>query len=315
MHTALCTVAIVRQSDFMKKFIITFIITICLLGSQFTNVQANRLTIVASIFPLYDFAREVAGTAADVKLLLPPGVDPHSWEPRPSDIVDLSQADIFMYTSKRMEPWADNIARAVKGRGVALVQVMDSPGFPKTVDGNGDSGKDPHFWLDLSLSARTVQMTGELFADKDPENRDSYIANAQAYALKLKQLDKDFMTGLKGCDSQYLVTGGHGAFGHLTNKYGLKQLSVYGLNPDAEPTPRHLARVVKVVKDNKIKTIFSEELMNPRMTQVLSLETGARVMVLNPGANLTADQWREGLTFLKIMGNNLDTLMEGLECE
>src|SRR5680860_1004366 len=89
---------------------------------------SDRLTVVASVFPLYDFAREVAGTAADVRLLLPPGVDPHSWEPRPSDIVDLSQADIFVYTSERMEPWADNFAKAVQGRGVALVQVMDSPG-------------------------------------------------------------------------------------------------------------------------------------------------------------------------------------------
>ena len=192
---------------------------------------------------------------------------------------------------------------------------MDSPGFPSTVDGGQDNEKDPHFWLDLSLSAHTVQMVGELIASQDPENKDSYIANARAYARKLEQLDQDFMTGLKECGSRHLVTGGHAAFGHLTLKYGLQQLSVYGLSPDAEPTPRHLAGIVKVVKDNKVHTIFSEELMNPRMAQVLSEETGARVMVLNPGANLTAAQWQEGLTFLEIMGRNLNTLREGLECD
>ena len=220
-----------------------------------------------------------------------------------------------MYTSERMEPWADNIARAVQGRGVALVQVMDSPDFTSTVGSGQDHGEDPHFWLDLSLSARTVEMIGRQLASQDPENMDLYIANARTYVNRLEQLDQDFMAGLKECGSRRLVTGGHAAFGHLARRYGIEQLSVYGLSPDAEPTPRHLASIVNVVKENKVHTIFSEELMNPRMAQVLSQETGAKVMVLNPGANLTAAQWREGLTFLEIMDRNLKTLREGLECD
>ncbi len=297
---------------------------LCLILSQFAHVQADRLTVVASVFPLYDFAREVAGPQADVRLLLPPGVDPHSWEPKPSDIVDLSQADLFLYTSERMEPWASSIARAVRGRGVALVQIMDSLGFPNNeeryasvniVDGDQDHGEDPHFWLDLNLSARAVKRIGHLLAGQDPENKDQYITNALVYSRRLDQLDEVFMADLKECGSRRLVTGGHAAFGHLTRRYGLEQISVYGLSPDAEPTPRHLAGIVTLVKENNIQTIFSEELMNPRMAQVLSLETGARVMVLIPGGNLTAAQWREGMTFLDIMGRNLNTLMEGLDCE
>ena len=220
-----------------------------------------------------------------------------------------------MYTSDRMEPWADNIARAVQGQRIVLLQVMDSPDFTSAVDSGQNHGEDPHFWLDLSLSARAVEMMGRQFASQDPENRDSYLANARTYARRLEQLDQDFMTGLKECGSRLLVTGGHAAFGHLARRYGIEQLSVYGLSPDAEPTPRHLAGIANVVKENKVHTIFSEELMNPRMAQVLSQETGAKVMVLNPGANLTAAQWREGLTFLEIMGRNLNTLREGLECD
>ncbi len=301
---------------------ITVIVSLTVLSPS--RIMADRLTVVASVFPLYDFAREVAGPQADVRLLLPPGVDPHSWEPRPSDIVDLSQADLFLYTSERMEPWASSIARAVRGRGVALVQVMDSLGFPNNeerygsvniVDGGQDHGEDPHFWLDLNLSARTVKRIGHLLAGQDPENKDQYITNALVYSRRLDQLDEVFMAGLKECGSRRLVTGGHAAFGHLTRRYSLEQISVYGLSPDAEPTPRHLAGIVTLVKENNIQTIFSEELMNPRMAQVLSLETGARVMVLIPGGNLTAAQWREGMTFLDIMGRNLNTLMEGLDCE
>jgi zinc transport system substrate-binding protein len=280
--------------------------------------------VVASVFPLFDFAREVVGPAADVRLLLPPGVDPHSWEPKPSDIVQLSRADIFLYTSERMEPWAGNLAKAVSGRGITLVQVMDSLGFsgPKDlhdeaniVDGGQDHGVDPHFWLNLSLSARTVMIFGNLLTNLDTTNRDIYSGNALVYADKLKQLDDAFLAGLKECGSRQLVMGGHAAFGYLTQRYGLEHVSVYGLSPDAEPTPRHLAGIVSVIKENNVQTVFSEELMNPRMTEVLSQETGARIMVLNPGANLTIAQWQEGLTFLKIMGRNLDTLREGLDCD
>jgi len=283
-----------------------------------SGVRADRLTVVASVFPLYDFAREVAGSAAEVRLLLPPGVEPHSWEPKPSDILELSRADIFVYTSIIMEPWAGGIAAAVAGNNILIVPIMDSLGFPHPQAGQDEDhtyGEDPHFWLDLSLSERTVKIMEDLLIREDPANRNHYVANAGIYADRLHQLDTAFMSGLMDCASRHLVTGGHAAFGHLTRRYGLKQVSVYGLSPDAEPTPRHLAAVVNEVKNYNVRTIFSEELVNPRMAEVLSRETGAGVMILNPGGNLTTAQWREGLTFLHIMERNLKTLREGLDCE
>ncbi len=224
--------------------------------------------------------------------------------------MDLSGADIFLYTSDRLEPWAATISRAVADRGVSLVQVMDDP----AISGDSRDG-DPHFWLDLSLSTRAVRLIGDLLAGRDAANRDLYLANTQRYAAELESLDREYLKGLKNCGTRKLVTGGHAAFGHLARRYGLDQISVYGLSPDAEPSPRHLAGIVSAVKEYDVATIFSEELMNPRMAQVLARETGAGILVLNPGANLTAAQWREGLTFLTIMRRNLGTLREGLSCE
>jgi zinc transport system substrate-binding protein len=289
-----------------------------------SGANAGRLTVVASVFPLFDFAREVAGSAADVRLLLPPGVDPHSWEPRPSDIVELSRADIFLYTSEKMEPWAGTFARTVRSKFTIFAEVMDGLGFSRTdenhvsadiIDGGQDHAEDPHFWLNLSLSARAIEVIGRALAETDPENEDLYRSNTDYYASKLMELDEMFQAGLKTCGSRQLVTGGHAAFGHLARRYRLEQISVYGLSPDAEPSPRHLAGIVSAVKENNVRTVFSEELMNPRMAEVLSQETGAKVMSLNPGANLTADQWRGGITFIDIMKRNLETLREGLACE
>ena len=296
----------------------------CLMIISPQNVDADRLTVVASVFPLYDFAREEAGSAADVHILLPPGVDPHSWEPKPSDIVKLSRADVFLYISEKMEPWAGTFAKSIRKNNTISVEILDRLGLVRpdehhvsanAANGEHDHGEDPHFWMDLTLSARAVVMIGQILAKSDPLNAELYRSNADLYAAKLKEMDKQFLEGLKDCASRQMVTGGHAAFGHLTRRYELEQISVYGLSPDAEPSPRHLAEIVKLVKENNIRTIFSEELMNPKMTEVLSRETGTKVLILNPAGNLAPDQWQRGATFLHIMKNNLDTLREGLYCE
>jgi zinc transport system substrate-binding protein len=318
----------------MKKFSFLSIIIPWFLVTQFSYVQADRLTVVASVFPLFDFAREVAGPAADVRLLLPPGVDPHSWEPKPSDILEFSRADIILYTSDRMEPWAGTFVKSVRKRDTISVEIMDrlelmehhEAGGPEedhhdehledeVHEGEHHHGEDPHFWMNLFHSARAVQVIGQVLANSDPKNAELYRSNASSSAARLKKLDERFMTGLKDCASRQIVTGGHAAFGHLARRYGLEQISVYGLSPDAEPSPRHLAEIVQLVKENNIQTIFSEELMNPRMAEVLSRETGTKVLVLNPAGNLSPDQWARGTTFLHIMESNLATLREGLYCD
>jgi len=299
----------------MKKHTVVISVTL-MLAMLFlaSGVRADRLTVVASVFPLYEFARAVGGQEVQVNLLLPPGVDPHSWEPKPSDILKLSRADIFLYISDGMEPWAGSIAAALTGDNLLIVPVLDRLGLTRSNPGAA-AGEDPHFWLDLSLSKRTVKMIEELFRGRDPANGNRYAANSGIYATRLDRLDAAFTAGLKQCASRHLVTGGHAAFGYMVRRYGLEQTSVYGLSPDAEPTPRHLAAVVSAVKKYGVSTIFSEELVNPRMAEVLSRETGANVVVLNPGGNLTAAQWREGMTFLDLMGRNLENLREGLHCE
>lgn len=309
----------------MKAFLkLISAILLCSIPALASGADSDRLTVVASVFPLFDFAREVGGSAADVHLLLPPGVDPHSWEPRPSDILELSRADIFLYTSERIQPWAGTFARSIGNRDTVSIEILNAPGFSRpdeqndskgTVNGGHDYSEDPHFWMDLALSSHAVQVIGEVLAKSDPENGGLYLSNARIYSGKLDKLDKALMTGLTDCAFKKLVSGGHAAFGYLARRYGLEQISVYGLSPDAEPSPRHLARIVKLVKNNDIRTVFSEELMNPKMAMVLSQETGTRVLILNPAGNLTASQFEQGVTFLDIMERNLKTLKEGLYCE
>lgn len=308
----------------MERSRIAIAMILFILVTLVSKVQADRLTVVASVYPLFDFAREVAGPDVNVKMLLPAGVEPHSWEPKPSDIVAVSKADIFLYVSQTMEPWAHDLVRAVGGRNITFVEVMDSLGFQhpgenhgsaRAVENGHNHEDDPHFWLDLSLSARTVEMIGRLFGKEDPDNRYGYIERSRAYARRLEELDRDFNVGLKNCRFRRFVTGGHSAFGHLAKRYNLIQISLYGISPDSEPTPAHLASVAETMRRKNLDVVFFEEMVNPRLAQVLASEIGASTRVLTPAGNLTAGRMKQGVSFIRVMEENLQSLREGLYCE
>jgi zinc transport system substrate-binding protein len=306
------------------RLVFNIAISVIILVHLPLHTEADRLRVVASVFPLYDFAREIAGTDADVRMLLPAGVEPHSWEPKPSDIVAVSKSDIFLYVSEAMEPWAHSLVSAVAGRDVAMVEVMDRLGLQgtgssyehgKIEDGPVGIEGDPHFWLDLSLSARAVEMIGNLLAEEDPGSGGRYAARAQAYTRRLEELDRAFSKGLKNCRIRKFVTGGHSAFGHLAKRYDLEQISLYGVSPDSEPTPAHLASVSVIMKKENLDVVFFEEMVNPRLARVLASEVGASTTVLTPAGNLTAERINQGITFIQIMEENLQNLRKGLYCE
>ena len=287
--------------------------------------QAGRLQVMASIYPLYDFAREVGGPETDVELLLPPGASPHTWEPRPSDIVRLSRADLFLYVGSGMEPWAERLLKAApEKKGIHVMAMLKELGIP---DGEGshdpqdargtDHGHavDPHFWLDFTLAARSVRAMGERMASLNPAGARGFAGRAGAYANRLLALDKRFAEGLSRCRTRVLVTGGHSSFGYLAGRYGLTQIPLYGISPDAEPTPAWLASVVRKAREESINAIFFEEMISPRLAEVLASEIGARTLLLTPAGNITSRRHAEGAGFIRIMEENLAALREGLACE
>jgi len=308
------------KSNFV--FLLIFSLTAALAPA--VPARADRLNVMASIFPLYEFAREVAGEDADVDILLPPGASPHTWEPRPSDIVRISRADLFLYVSQEMEPWAGNLLQAAGEKDLLRMEVVKTVGIQGSGDhhdldgGNGNDHHhpaDPHFWLDFSLAARAVTAIGKTMAVLDAANAPRFTARAEEYSLRLMALDREFEKGLAHCRTRIFVTGGHSAFGYLAKRYGLVQIPLYGLSPDAEPTPAYLASVVRKMEDEGIKVVFFEEMVSPRLAGVLATEAGASTMLLVPAGNITARRDKEGATFIGIMKENLSTLREGLSCE
>jgi len=291
----------------------------------------KKLQVVTSLFPLQEMARAVGGERVNVDLLLPPGAEPHSWEPKPSDIIILTKADIFIYLGAGMEPWVQNILHGINhGINRSSLKVVEASQGLATIknreetdddekghhdDGHQHGPMDPHLWLDFSYDQIIVSKIAKAFSELDPAGKDIYTQNASQYQKKLAQLDRHYEEGLKGCQNRKIFFGGHSAFAYLAKRYHLEQVPLYGVSPDAEPSPKILAQTIDLARNLKIKTIFFEELVNDRLARVLAEEVGAGTLALNPGANITREQAKSGTTFLSLMEKNLENLRKGLICE
>lgn len=300
------------------------------------NIQsegAHKLRVVASLYPLYDFVRNIGREKVEAALLLPPGVEPHSFEPKPADVVRLNTADLFIYTNKYMEPWVEDIIKGIdnkktmvldSSRGIVFMEEEGEDGERKESghhkeggahkEGHGHAGMDPHIWLDLGNAIRMVDNIRDGLIQKDPVNRDYYQRNADEYKVELDGLDRKYRQGLSSCKKRIFINGGHFAFGYLAKRYGLTYMSAYGFSPDAEPMPGQLAKISKLLKQQGLKYIFYEELLMPRVAETLARETGAQLLFLHGAHNISKEEFEKGVSFIAIMEKNLENLEMGLQC-
>ena len=282
----------------------------------------GRLQVVTTLFPLYDFARIIGGDRAKVTLLLPPGVEPHSFEPRPEDVVRVNRADLFVYTNAAMEPWGGNIISGLDrgkvavvegGKGIVLMQGAVSDQRRGEHDAHEGKGGDPHIWLDFDNARTIARNILAAYVARDPGNKAFYEQNATKLDGQLAALDHRFKETLAQCPKKVLLHGGHYAFGYLARRYGLKYISASGVNADAEPTPAKLAELVQVMRREHLNYVYTEELLSPRIAETIARETGAKVLMLRAGHNVTRDDLEGGVSFISLMEENLRNLKTGLQ--
>jgi zinc transport system substrate-binding protein len=287
---------------------------------------AAKVKVVTSIFPTYDFARQVGGELVEVTLLLPPGVEAHGFAPTPRDMVIISQADVFVYTGEAMEPWVADLLRGVDNKNLLVIDtsegVLTHHGDEHKKDhdhhnnNNHYGGVDPHFWLDPLKAAAMVKTIAAAFAKADRVNQKKYQSWAKAYNVKLTKLDKDIGHSLSNCRLHTIISGGHFAFGHFCERYHLETVSAYkGFSPSAKPSPRAITRLIRAMKRLGSRVVFHEELIDPKVARIIGEETGARLLLLHGAHNTTKEERQRGETYLSIMRDNLVRLQQGLQCQ
>lgn len=443
--------------------VLSLFLTGCQQASQTTNhTTSQKMSVVTTLFPLYEFSRAVGADKVDVTLLLPPGAEAHTFEPKASDIIKISNAHVFVHVGAGMEPWAHDIVEGSHNQKLTLLDASSKVTLLKSdehgehshehegethafewagvfeltagtykwsfakVDGqyadpamkmvivqsediesiepkaeelmesepqeekkhnevltpkevtyllNFDEAKDisvftisipqdgkyvfftehmptefeseehffkdsngkdiepimmepeseaghhhhhgeydPHFWLDFSNDIKIVDAIAETFAQKDPANKEYYLANAANYKQKLLELDNRYKQGLESCKQKEFITGGHNAYAYLAKSYDIEYLSAFGISPDSEPTPKAIKEIADLTKEHGIKYVLFEELVSPRMAEAIAEQAGAKTMILNPGHNLMKEEFDNGVTFVSLMEDNLKTLRIALEC-
>jgi zinc transport system substrate-binding protein len=254
----------------------------------------GQTRVVASFYPLAFAAEQIGGAHVSVENLTPPGSEPHDLEVSPQDVAAIHDADLVLLLGHGFQPQLEDAA----GNGAHVLRLLDTPGLGRHSNG------DPHVWLDPARFAKIVIRIGQALHRP---------AAAKRLAERLNGLDKEYRSGLSSCARDEIVTS-HEAFAYLAERYGLRQVSITGLSPEAEPDPGKLADVVDLVRTHGVTTIYFETLVSPRIAETVARETGARTAVLDPVEGLTKDEIARGDDYFSVMRRNLAALEAGLEC-
>lgn len=268
-------------------------------------------SVVTTLYPLEYFAQRIGGDDVSVTNLLKPGVEAHDFDPTPADIRKLEAADVIIYNGSGFEPWIDRALSTISSSGGPRLIVEASREWRQ----ESDAGEiDPHVWLDPLKATELVKLIRDSLANANPDGAAIYATSATGLLTELLSLHQSFLNGLRECTQNTFVMS-HAAFGHLAERYGLEQIPISGLSPEAAPGPADLARIVDTIQKLGIKYIMVEPIVSAAYAETLAREINAEMLPLHPLESLTSDESKSGENYFSIMETNLENLRLALECD
>ena len=291
--------------------------------------EHKGIKIVATLFPQYDFARQIAGNHAEVLLLLPPGAESHTYEPSPSDIMKIEKADVFLYTGKYMEPWAERIIASSENGHIKTADLScnvklsgededhdhdEAHSHEEQNSSHHMHGLDPHIWTDPNNAAVMTDNIVQALCEADPANAYDYRKNGESYKKELASLDADFKKAVKSGVRREVVLGGRNAFHYFMERYGLTAYAAHdSCAAESDPSAKKVAFLIDEIREKKIPVIYYEELTAPKVAKLISSETGAKMLPFRSCHNLSKEDFTGNTTYLIMMRENLANLKEGLK--
>ena len=290
--------------------------------SQEVIQQEEKLTVYASFYPMYDFASKIGGDKIDIKNMVPSGTEPHDWEPTASDIAKLEEASVFIYNGAGMEHWVETILSSIENKELIVVETSkginlidedhDHEEEDHSHEEDHDHGEyDPHIWLNPQNAKKQMEAIKDAFIQADSKNKDYYQENFNKYSEELDTLDREFKDSLSGFANRDIIVS-HSAFAYLCDAYDLNQIGIRGFSPDSEPDPARMAEIIKFAENHKMKVIFFEELVSPKVAETIAEAIGAETRVLSPIEGLSDEQLQNGDDYFSIMRQNLEALKYAL---
>jgi zinc transport system substrate-binding protein len=283
----------------------------------------EKINVITTNFPPYDFVRQIAGDRVNLTMLLPPGAESHSFEPSPRDIITIQNSDIFVYAGGESDKWIDRILESMNTDNMIILAMIDTveaveeeivEGMEEDEDEDEDEvAYDEHVWTSPQNAILILQAITVLLCEADPANADYFMQNAAAYISELERLDAAYAELVSGAKRNTIVFADRFPFRYFADAYGLTYFAAFpGCSTDTEPSAATVAFLIDKIRAEKIPVVFHIELSNERMANTISSETGAKKLLLHSCHNITKRDFDSGLSYLEIMKANLENLREAL---
>ena len=277
----------------------------------------GKLKIVATLFPTYDFARAIGGDRVQVRLLLTPGKESHSYEPSTGDVMDIDGCGVFIWTGEYMEPWVPGLLEGLEGEPL-VVDASSGVELAEEEEQAHDHGGhhhelDPHIWTSPVNCLTMVDGILSAMTAADPENADYYAANAETLKAELKSLDREFREITADGGTKKIYHGGRFSMYYFVREYGLDWEAAYdSCSSDTEPSVRRVCEMIDEMREEGARAVFYEELSNNSVARLIADETGAEPLLLHSCHNLSQEEWDRGETYVSLMKKNAENLKEAL---
>lgn len=304
---------------------------------------SDKLNVVTTIFPYYDFVRQIAGDKVDLKMIVPAGMDTHSFEPTAADMIDMGKADVLIYNGGEMESWMPKVIEAASNSKLVSEAMMDNVDtvVEETVEGMEEEDKndnfdtndhtsdtngehniikekeepeyDEHIWTSPVNACRIVKRIAEILGESDKKNAKYYKENADKYISQLEALDKEFKEIVDKSSCHYLVFGDRFPLRYFVDEYGLDYSAAFaGCSSDTEPSADTVAFLIDKVKEEKVPAVLKIELTSPKVADSIAEATGTKVETFYTCHNVTKDEFDKGVTYLDLMERNVSVLKNAL---
>lgn len=314
----------------MKKILAAAALSAALFCSFVSGAEAaEKLKIITTIFPQYDFARQITGGEADVTMLLRPGSESHSFEPTPQDIIKISGCDMFVYVGGESDDWAERILESAEesaGRKINVVSLMSlvdtveeeiTEGMQEEAEeeeeGEGHAEYDEHVWTSPTNAIKIVNALADRLCELDKSRAELFRRNADAYAEKLAALGGEFKSIVSDGKRNLVVFGDRFPFRYFTDEYGLEYFAAFpGCSTETEASAATVAFLIDKVRAENIPVVFYREFSNEKIADAIGESTGAVPMLMHSCHNVTREDFERGVGYLELMSANAENLRKAL---
>jgi zinc transport system substrate-binding protein len=291
----------------------------------------TKISVVCTIFPQYDFVRQIAGNDVNLTMLLPPGAESHSFEPTPQDIKEINNCNLFVYVGGDSDSWIDSILSSLDNSKIKTLRMMDSvklvqeelvdgmqpekedSSTSNSADADTSPEMDEHVWTSPANSMLIVQDLCNTLCQIDPNHAADYKTNTKNYLERLNNLDSEFRDVVNHAKRKEIIVGDRFPFRYFCEEYGLNYYAAFpGCSTDTEASASTVAFLINKVKADQIPVVFHIELSNEQMCNSICDATGAKSELLNAVHNVSADDFAKGVTYIDLMEHNVDVLKEAL---